>query len=50
MILKKKLYNILYDKNILNNKNENSNINKNSMNEEVNKKVKKTKSFFTLKK
>ena len=49
--IKKKLYNILYDKNILNNKNENNNINKNSNNnEEGNKKVKKTKSFFTLKK
>ena len=42
--IKKKLYNILYDKNIQNNKNENNN------NEDGNKKMKKTKSFFTLKK
>ena len=42
--IKKKLYNILYDKNIQNNKNENNN------NEDGNKKMKKIKSFFTLKK
>ena len=51
--LKKKIYNILYDKNdsdnIIINKNE-KNINNNTNKEEGNKKIIKTKSFFSLKK
>ena len=51
--IKKKLYNILYDKNdnnnIQNNKNE-KDINSNNNKEEGNKKIIKTKSFFSLKK
>ena len=52
--IKNKSFNILYDKNINNNKNDNNNNNVNyntfNNNEDNNKKVKKTKSFFSLKK
>ena len=51
--IKNKSFNILYDKNINNNKNgNNNNVNYNTFNnnEDENKNVKKTKSFFSLKK
>ena len=51
--IKNKSFNILYDKNINNNKNDNNNnVNYNTFNnnEDENKNVKKTKSFFSLKK
>ena len=51
--IKNKSFNILYDKNINNNKNSNNNnVNYNTFNnnEDENKNVKKTKSFFSLKK
>ena len=49
--IKKNIYNILYDKNSIN-KNNNNNKNENIINnkEDANKKTKKTKSFFSLKK
>ena len=51
--IKNKSFNILYDKNINNNKNDNNNnanYNTFNNNEDENKNVKKTKSFFSLKK
>ena len=50
--IKKKLFDILYDKGININKKENNNINYNTFNnnEDENKKMNKTKSFFFLKK